>query len=146
MSLFGLFLSKEEKLLNAVIRADKKEVKMLLENGADASTCNEDGWTGLMFASAKDHLIAASNQRDYHTVVEYLLKYGANIDAQSKDGGATALFIAVGNGNTHEIRLLLEHGANVHIKTHTGETPLSFASNKGHTSIVELLLGSGAKY
>jgi len=39
----------------------------------------------------------------------------------------------------------LEQGANVNATTATGDTPLSFACENGHTDVADVLLSAGAE-
>ena len=57
----------------------------------------------------------------------------------------TPLIIAAKNGNAEIVRLLLEKGADVNVKTDSGKTALIHAKNEGHTDIVEMLEKAGAK-
>jgi len=41
--------------------------------------------------------------------------------------------------------MLLENGADINVKTNDGKTALTFASENGHSNIVELLKQAGAK-
>ena len=53
--------------------------------------------------------------------------------------------MASGRGDTEVVKLLLENGGEVNVKTTYGElTALMFASQEGHTEIVTLLLERGA--
>jgi ankyrin repeat protein len=48
-------------------------------------------------------------------------------------------------GHTDTIKLLLEAGANVNIKTTDDRTALSIAKERGHKELIELLEAAGAK-
>ncbi|RSN72520.1 ankyrin repeat domain-containing protein [Candidatus Methanodesulfokora washburnensis] len=71
------FLS--EKLTGAAFRGDLKEVKRLLDGGADVNARGEDGYTPLHGATCWGHL----------DVVKFLVDRGADISARRNmsDGG-----------------------------------------------------------
>jgi len=52
-------------------------------------------------------------------------------------------FLSVKNGNPDLLRASLEAGADVKARANNGETALAFASEAGHTEIVELLMKGG---
>eukprot|EP00501_MAST-03F_sp_TOSAG23-6_P002047 GSMAST32.ASY1.ANO1.2136.1 assembled CDS len=106
----------------------------LLERGANIEAKDNNGVTSLMTACF----------RGQTETVKALLKRGANINANSNTGW-TALMAASDKGNTAIVNALLERrGADVHIPDNNVLIPLTFASQKGHTEVVELLLANGA--
>lgn len=56
----------------------------------------------------------------------------------------TALIIAVQRNNIHHVRLLLEHGANLHIRGEFNRTALFYAVARNFVRVAELLLSHGA--
>ncbi|MBD0369478.1 MAG: ankyrin repeat domain-containing protein [Pyrinomonadaceae bacterium] len=56
----------------------------------------------------------------------------------------TPLMEAVYEGNTVEVKALIDEGVNVNEKDASGRTALMIAANRGHTYVVQLLLESGA--
>ena len=89
-------------------------------------------------------LIEAAEKNDILGVKMWLMA-GANINAQEKLYGTTALMIASLYGYTEIVKLLLEAGADVNTKNNDGYTALALASKNGYTKIVELLKEAGAK-
>jgi ankyrin repeat protein len=75
--------------------------------------------------------------------VQLLLEYGANVDAQDKDG-KPVLHFAVERGHEKVVKLLLEHGAKVDAQDKGGKTVLHSAGERGHEKVVMLLLEHGA--
>lgn len=76
--------------------------------------------------------------------MEHMIRSGAPKDAAQPDG-CTGLWLAAEQGHTDVVRLLCEHGANVHQLKQPGDvTPLYIAAQNGHTAVVRLLLDYGA--
>ena len=86
--------------------------------------------------------LAIAAQKGYSKIVDALLDLGANINGQSLKHGQTALMQAVAQGHTDIVKLLLENGADIDIKTHKGHTALNFAKND---EIKNLLLQAKAE-
>lgn len=72
------------------------------------------------------------------------LTQGADPNAQSSEGGQTALIRAVARGDERLSRLLIYSGANVDAIDASGDTPLMYASWNGWPDLVGLLLDAGA--
>ncbi|KAF4250500.1 hypothetical protein CNMCM8980_000868 [Aspergillus fumigatiaffinis] len=97
---------------------------------------------------AKDHfygrtpLLWAIQTPGNEDVVNHLIEAGArDIECQGVWPSRTALSYACEAGNDTAVRLLLKTGlANPNSMSTYGRTPLSFASEKGHTSIIKQLL------
>jgi hypothetical protein len=58
--------------------------------------------------------------------------------------GATPLHDASMKGRTEVVNLLIEKGADIHVKNKNGYTALHYASMKGRTEVVNLLIEKGA--
>lgn len=135
----------------AVPAAIRKEcAKLLLAAGADIDAGNENGRTPLHFAvgwgdsemtsflinhgasiNAQDHsgrtpLHGASRRLD---TAKMLLDAGAEINFRDSLG-ETPLFDAVLIGAKDAVKLLLEHGADPHIKNETGKTAFDYAGRE----------------
>ena len=59
--------------------------------------------------------------------------------------GRTLIHQAAFYGQTHIVKLLLDHGANIHEKNNDGETPIHRAAGEGHTDTVKCLISAGAE-
>jgi len=100
-----------------------------------ASTIREEkGATPLMLAVMRGHT----------TVVQELLKNGAEVNEQNASG-RTALMLAALAGRNAILQTLIKNGAAVNAKNDEGWTALMYAAWSGHTQTVQTLVRSGAK-
>ena len=104
-------------------------VGFLLDHGAEVDAKDENGRTALLFGSSGP----------FEETVKLLLQKGASVNTQGKLEGFTALMTAAAEGQLQVVRLLLMHGANPALKDSDGDTAESFALQKGHNDVVELL-------
>jgi ankyrin repeat protein len=74
----------------------------------------------------------------YERIVLQQLEKGADMQCKDRyDGGFTPLWWAAGQGYEVVVKLLLEKGADVESKGRDcGQTPLSWAAEKGHGTAV----------
>lgn len=117
-----------EKLMDAVNRGYVAAVQSLIARGADFGGTTNDGWSALMFASAKGDTQMAA----------VLIAGGAKVDHQNKNG-ITALMAAALEGHAETVKLLIEAGADTGIKTGQGDTAKTLAAEKGLNDIVAAL-------
>lgn len=73
-----------------------------------------------------------------------LLAMGADVNAQSLQGGETALAIAALNGYETLCTMLINTGANPNIQDSDGDTALICAAHRGFAGICSMLLQAGA--
>jgi len=107
-----------ETLESAAVDGDSSAVKEIVRRGADINQrFGSRERTALQLAAAKGRIDAA----------EVLIKMGANIDLQDKNG-ATALTLAVENEQLDVVKLLISFGANPDIKNRDGRTALRVAN------------------
>jgi ankyrin repeat protein len=137
-------------------------VARLLDKGADPNAASEAGVTPLMEAARSGNVDA----------VRTLLARGAHVNATERGRGQTALMWAVARRHPPVVGLLLEHGADVHVRTRVrpltvmldqgprrtvktsmqdarqieagGSTALVFAAETGDPASAALLLAAGA--
>ena len=102
----------------------------LIKNGADVNAHTFHIETPLMLASRDGHV----------NVVTFLIKHGADVDLQHKDGD-TALHYAASFSDVFPeiVETLLNLGAS-HMCNHQGLTPLHQASITGNTAVVKCLI------
>jgi len=80
------------------------------------------------------NLIKRGDEQGLRTALE------GNLSANSTNHkGWSLLMLAAVEGSVPVGRLLIEKGANIAAMNLKGETPLSIATQKGHTAFVELL-------
>ncbi|KAF7914964.1 hypothetical protein EAE99_010385 [Botrytis elliptica] len=112
-------------------------VEFLLQNGMDPNLRHSmpgyQGWTPLFHAASNGH----------KTIVELLLKNGAEIDAKC-DSGLTPLYEAGSQGHMTVVKLLLEKGGKVDLLTKFGYSLLSRAAYGGHEAVAVILLKQSA--
>ncbi|XP_039975538.1 LOW QUALITY PROTEIN: nuclear factor NF-kappa-B p105 subunit-like [Xiphias gladius] len=155
----------------AVITQQKEAVEALLLAGADATLTDRHGNTALHLASQQEgggmvqfllqhrelrglldhantaglcaiHLAVLSNQL---SALRELLEGGANVEAQERSCGRTALHLATEADNVSLAGcLLLEGNAKVDCCTFNGSTPLHIAAGRGSVKLTALLMAAGA--
>jgi ankyrin repeat protein len=138
-------------LLAATQNRNYQMGKFLIERGADVNLANKGGWTPLYLATDNRNLEGGdyptrSPDMDHLQFIELLLDAGADPNAQLIEStetrtvftnqwldeeGATAFLRASQSGDVELMRLLLEHGADPHIYTKLGVTPLAVAAGIG---------------
>jgi len=88
--------------------------------------------------------LAASMIEDRTTIIESLLRHGADLSARDENG-YRALDFAAMEGAPENLRVLIRHGADVNSPDAAGTwTPLSTAARHGRADVVELLIEHGA--
>ena len=109
---------RETPLLVASARGNDALVEFLLAHGADANLRCSLGCTALH-----------DGELDVDIAIR-LLSAGALVDARD-DQGQTPLMLACDFSNRPLIRLLLQHGASLAVRTHDGWSALDYAQNSG---------------
>jgi ankyrin repeat protein len=119
----------ETPLYTAANNGQHDIVDLLLQNGANGNARSRDGYTPLEVAMHNNHL---------ETVDTLLKKSGP--DVSTSDGLYIPLHVAALEGSTQMVKLLLSSGVDATEKDLAGRTGLSWAAERGHTSVVDLLL------
>ena len=127
------YVAKE--LYGYCYHGNANHVTSLLRCGADLSVAHaQSGQTPLFVASYRNH----------KEIVNALLDSKYDIVNTQIDTGATALYVACQHAHYDITSILLNAKADPNIIAANGWTALIFASSKGYTNIVQLLLEHGA--
>ena len=105
--------------MSAALCGDIEVMRMLLAKGADPKINTKDGTTALMAASGVGYtegFIQYRSREDSIAAVKLLLELGADVNAKN-DSGLTALHGAAHRAALDEIKLLVEHGADLTIES-----------------------------
>jgi ankyrin repeat protein len=144
----GSKLGRTPLLIAAAYDGATGAARLLIEKGANVNARDKGGMSVLEQAANSNHI----------ELVRLLLAKGADVNTVD-EGGMTALMAAAGNGdrNATLVKLLLEHGAAVNVKSgDTFEvvkngplalghlTPLQIAAGQANYEAVEALLKAGA--
>src|SRR5215467_13764593 len=150
-------------LMYAAAFGNAKQMKLLLESGADVNAQNTFHATALIWAGGdavksrmliehgadinvrtqqgRTALMAAAKRNGNADLVRVLIEKGADVKAP----GDTTLIPAAQSGDVEIMRLLIESGADVNcISPRLGETPLMYAAASDNVEAVRLLLAKGA--
>ncbi len=150
-------------LMYAAAFGNARQMKLLLESGADVNTQNTFHATALIWAGGdavksrlliehgadvnirteqgRTPLMAAAKRNGNADLVRLLLQKGADVKAP----GDATLITAGQSGDIEIMRLLIEAGANVNcVSPRLGETPLMYAAASDNVEAVRLLLAKGA--
>lgn len=114
-----------------------KVIELLLANKADVNAGDNEGYTPLHGA------VSYGKNDTRKTVVEILLKSGANVNAKTTRDGETPFHKAIDRGDVEIVKLLLNYGADVNAVSKFGVSSLYFARNS--PVVLELLKEHGAK-
>lgn len=118
----------KENIFEAIQSIDIVSLNVLLAEGADINSVNEDGNTALMLASN------IGNPR----MIKIILAHNPNID-QKNNEGYTALMIASEQGQVHIVEQLLKNGADKMLKNNDGLTAADLAVRYGQPQTANLL-------
>ena len=119
-------------LLNAVIKRDVDQIRLMIASGSDVNATDLAGNTPLHAAAR----ISAE-------LVRSLLDAGAYAD-QPDSEGRTALHLAVECDNAEVVQLLIKRRADIDARSNDGQTPLFAAAEKPDPSLLRILLEAGA--
>jgi hypothetical protein len=122
--------NQDAPLIMAAYNGYTDIVKLLLEAGADVTVVDPG-----MKATALHAAAYAGNAE----AAKLLLEYEIDMDKQGPYNGYTALHDAVWQNNVETAKILIEAGANLHIKSNSGETALDLAKSRNYEKIVALI-------
>lgn len=98
----------------------------------------------MIFSGYTEPLVQAAYKNDL-TAVKQLIAHNANVNARDETEAATALHVAVSNGNLEIVQLLLDHGARVNARDGLRRTPLMLIDDDANLELVQKLLDYRAK-
>lgn len=116
--------------------------QLLIDGGADVNAWKAGGGWGPA-GSDGETAIQQAAEFGYTSVVELLIRRGADVNREFKDG-RTPLYWAAKNGHKEIVEILIRSGANVNAKA-SGRSALTAAREERRTEIYELLLKHGAR-
>ncbi|KAK8077724.1 ankyrin repeat domain protein [Apiospora saccharicola] len=90
-------------------------LETLLAAGTDVNHYNNSGDTVLM--AFIDHTHDDNEHDDLKLIIKRLIDAGAKLEARNRNG-ETALQVAARLGRKFIVKVLLEHGANIHVRNH----------------------------
>ena len=116
-------------LHKAVFKNDFSAVQKLLEQGHDINEETDDGQTPL-------HIAAECGLAQ---MCRLLLEHGVNIDTLDNFGGTALHAAAACQKGVDVVRVLVEHGTDIHLKDAAGMTPQALAEKYKHFKIAAYL-------
>lgn len=134
-------------LVHAIYHSPLSFIGTLLQLGADPRPSDYIGFPPLIAASSRSRPVPGAPARaDVTAVIELLLEFQADPN-QRGINDYTALHMAVSEGNTDAIQLLLDAGAEptLRIRIDDCDTPLEMARRADRAEIVNLLSSSGTQ-
>jgi ankyrin repeat protein len=121
-------------LILACTNGNDAMVAMLLKGGADPNRGFANSVTPLMMCARTGSV----------EPVKILLENGAKVNVKETRRGQTALIWAIAQGNAEAADILIQHGADIHVRSERGFTPLIFAARAGDVASTRVLLAAGA--
>jgi|GEM_PF-2410326 len=109
----------------AIRNVDYVSINVLLSDGVNTDTVDQEGNTPLMVAAE------VGNPR----IVDIILSHKPNVNKQNKQGD-TALMIAAKTGQMEIVKKLTIHNAKISMHNKSGNTAVTLASKYGHKKIV----------
>mmetsp|Transcript_1670 Transcript_1670/g.2848 ORF Transcript_1670/g.2848 Transcript_1670/m.2848 type:complete len:226 (+) Transcript_1670:127-804(+) len=125
--------SIHKKFLMDAFHGDELAILNWLNQGANIQSCNEDGYTALMFAACHGRV----------ALVWLLLDRGASTEAIDRSR-RTALARAAIWGQVGVAKLLIQRDANLEAMDRRGVTPIMHAAVNGQEAVVDLFLSHDA--
>jgi hypothetical protein len=131
-------LAKRHSKAAVVVNPDLRELSEVTDHVDSKKYSRAVGKMLRLFRLASDErLIEAADEDDMRTILK-LIGRGANVRVTDK-WRWTALHMSAYGGYEDISRLLIEHGAELDVRTVDGETPLKLAERNGHAKVVQLI-------
>ena len=118
----------KDNIFTAIRSIDYVSINVLLSEGTNIDTVNQDGDTPLMVAAG------VGNPR----IIDIILSHKPDVNLQNKNG-ETALMIAAKTGQLEIVKKLVIHNATISMSDKNGNTAITLASKFGHNRIVNYL-------
>lgn len=122
--------------------------QLLLDNGADVTMLNEDNWTPLMVIVCRENFSMSRIQ-----IVKLLLRYGCDVNAQSKTKWTALMLICrycLNKDGIEIVKLLLGYSCDINAQNNNGWTALMlvcrYCFDEQFIEIVSLLLDRGCDW
>ena len=132
---------KQQKLLEAIRNNRTTEVRRLLQENVNPNTADHTA-----VASYPIHWVTCSDRDGSHMdIFEEILsnkKNPVDLDVTNKKG-QTAAMLAAASGNIRALQILRAAGANFMIRTSQGFNVVHFASQNGHTLLLDFFFVLG---
>ncbi|GLH09593.1 Ankyrin repeat and KH domain-containing protein mask [Gryllus bimaculatus] len=133
-------------LLRRGAKADLAQVEEALKKAKNAAVV----WALLEVTEEAENtyfanvaLLWAAHEGRYEAL-QSLLESGVDVNKDTDEDGASALYYAAQSGHTACVAELLRRGADANLKCKKGESPLHRSSAYGHVECVRVLLAAGA--
>ena len=115
------------------VKGRNEVIKILLGTEIDLEAKDKDGRTALLWA-------AATGKEEFAGLLLTCRAQGNSNIKATNSRGKTALHLAAENNHPSLVKLLLENGANPHVRSDGGWTALINTADKGHLEVASLLL------
>jgi ankyrin repeat protein len=124
-------------LMRAARAGDTAAIRLLLDAGADAKRTTKDGNTALMFAAGVGYRDKNTRGAERDALESVKIFVSAGFDVRQRNSREeTALHGAADRGADTIVQYLVDHGAELNVKTKQGFTPLDVAMGK--SSLLQL--------
>ena len=121
-------------LMKAAHFGKVRQVRGLLNNGADVNAFDPEGCNALYYAAERGNTVT----------LKLLLEAGADVKAVDTNRKRYSLVVAASKGHDECVKILLQAGANVNARDDYHGTALTCAVSRGHEKCLKLLVEAGA--
>jgi hypothetical protein len=126
----------DENFMFIVSSGDAEAVSLFLDAGFDPSLVDAKGIP----------LLSLAVRAQFPRVASLLIDAGADINRLSGDRGYSPLMDAVQKGDIAMVKLLLEKGSLIDLRSKDGQTALILCAGRGDIDMAEILVSYGADF